>query len=120
MTACVSAMKNAAGEISRPTDIATASSSAWAKAANAPEASSIPSVSHLCLSEIVIPANLARSLEADWAVALALTISRQEPVSPINEQIVDDRKSHLNRHVKFVLLAHEAIHARVSGRQGCI
>ncbi|MGV1825570.1 hypothetical protein GOZ89_23755 [Agrobacterium vitis] len=120
MTACVSAMKNAAGEISSPTDIATAPASAWATAANAPEASSIPSVSLLCLSEIDTPANLARSLDADWAAALAFAISRQESVSPINEQIVDDRKSHLNRHTKFALLAHKAIYARASRRQGCI
>lgn len=76
-----------------------------------------PAFQHIRLSEIKVPHNRARELDADWAQALAFMIAAQGLINPVTVRMVDGCPhlvTGLHRHAAFVLLEWATIPARVS------
>ncbi|KAB2803274.1 chromosome partitioning protein ParB [Brucella anthropi] len=76
-----------------------------------------PVFQHIRLSEIKVPQNRARELDADWAQALAFMIAAQGLINPITVRMIEGCPhlvTGLHRHAAFAILEWETIPARVS------
>ena len=77
----------------------------------------ITPVQDIKLSDIEIPEDRARELDAAWAEALAFNIAAHGLINPITVRVVDGRNqlvTGLHRHAAYTLLEWDSIPARIS------